>query len=99
MSSLTEHRKPVLWPGEAVLPRRFRSSALARLRVGLPLANRARSTRQEPASIVALSSHMTDRGEQSYLQLVFTSSDEPCAQGASLNISLEVWTFHQYSPS
>jgi hypothetical protein len=40
---LAEHPTPVLWPVWAVLPRRFRSSALTRLRVGLPPDNRARS--------------------------------------------------------
>jgi hypothetical protein len=34
VSPAYEHRKPVLWPGQAVLPRRFRSSALPRLRCG-----------------------------------------------------------------
>jgi hypothetical protein len=39
----------------------------------------------EGASIVVLSSHMTGDGDRSYPQFVFTASDEPCAQGVSLN--------------
>jgi hypothetical protein len=83
---LAEHRTPVLRPAWAVLPRRFRSSALTRLRrVGLPPRNRARSTWQKGTSIVMLSSHMTDHGEQSYPQFFFTASDGPCARGVPFN--------------
>jgi hypothetical protein len=39
----------------------------------------------EGASIVVLSSHMTGDGDRSYPQFVFTASDEPCAQGVSVN--------------
>ena len=41
----------------------------------------------EGASIVRLSSHLTDHDEQSYPQFVFTTSDEPCAQGVSATAS------------
>jgi hypothetical protein len=43
----------------------------------------------EITSIVVLSSHMTDHGERSYPQFVFTASDEPCARGAPFNTWVE----------
>jgi hypothetical protein len=39
----------------------------------------------ERAILVMLSSRLTDHVERSYPQFVFTASDEPCAQGVSLN--------------
>ena len=41
----------------------------------------------ECTSIVVLSSHMTDLGDRTYPQFVFTRSDESYAQGMSLNTS------------
>jgi hypothetical protein len=41
----------------------------------------------EGASIVRLSSYTTAHDERSYPQFVFTTSDEPCAQGVSVNIA------------
>ena len=77
--------------GQELLPRRFRSSALARLRCGSachwitgPVGT------AEAASIVALSSHMADHGDRSYPQFVFTASDEACAQGVSLNNQVRI---------
>jgi hypothetical protein len=55
------------------------------VRVGLPLGNPGPVGMSEGASIVVLSSHMTDHGESNYPQFVFTASDESCARGVPFN--------------
>lgn len=64
--------------GSAAAPLPLLGAGAPPVRLGLPLDNRGPVSMAEGASIVVLSSHLTDRGERSYPQSVFTASEEPC---------------------
>jgi hypothetical protein len=78
------HAGSVAGLGSAAAPLPLLGASAPPVRVSLPPDNRARSA-WPVISIVVLSSHMTDHGERSYPQFVFTTSDELCARGVPFN--------------
>jgi len=71
--------------GIAAAPLPLLGAGAPPVRVSLPPDNRGPVGTAEAASILTLSPHMTDHGEQSYPQFVFTGNDGPSPQGVSLN--------------